>query len=189
MWQSGPKLLTRGWSLYPIFNWRTGFPLDVFSGLSTTPGDPGPSGAGDAGLVHADVTGSLATLNASSYQTLTNPNSSSATSGNYWFNPASFSNARAVALDNSGQIAASYPYGTLPRNSLRGPGQTNLDLSISKHFIIREGTDLELRGDAFNVLNHTEFLNPNTTIGSSNFGQISTTYDPRILQLALHLRF
>jgi hypothetical protein len=51
--------------------------------------------------------------------------------------------------------------------------------------------DLELRGDAFNVFNHTEFQNPDTTytITSDTFGQISTTYDPRILQLALHLRF
>ena len=48
---------------------------------------------------------------------------------------------------------------------------------------------MELRGDAFNVLNHTEFMNPDTTITASTFGQISTTYPARILQLALHFRF
>jgi hypothetical protein len=96
-----------------------------------------------------------------------------------------------VALDTAGVITSSYPYGTFPRNGFRGPGQTNLDFSISKHFRIREGMDLELRGDAFNVFNHTEFQNPDSTytITSDTFGQISTTYDPRILQLALHLRF
>jgi hypothetical protein len=72
---------------------------------------------------------------------------------------------------------------------LRGPGQTNLDLSIVKHFKIREGMNVELRGDAFNVLNHTEFQNPNVSPTSASFGQISTTYDPRVLQLALHLQF
>ena len=89
------------------------------------------------------------------------------------------------------KLQAFTPTEHFPRNGLRGPGQTNLDLSISKHFLIRERYDLELRGDAFNVLNHTEFQNPDTTytITSSTFGQISTTYDPRILQLALHLRF
>ncbi len=34
MWQSGPKLLTKGWSLYPIVTWRTGFPLDVVCAIS-----------------------------------------------------------------------------------------------------------------------------------------------------------
>ncbi len=192
MWERGPKLLTRGWSLYPILTVRSGFPLDVFANLNTTNNDPGPSGAGDAGLVHADLVGNtIPTFNPKNAQSLTNPNNGNSTSyGNYWFNPANLSNARLTALDGTATTNY-YPYGTFPRNGLRGPGQTNLDLSISKHFIIREGMDLELRGDAFNVLNHTEFQNPDTalTINSSTFGQISTTYDPRILQLALHLRF
>lgn len=193
LWQRGPKLLTSGWSIYPIFTTRTGFPLDVFANLNTTGSDPGPSGAGDAGLVHADLVGSsISTLNPKTFQTLTNPNNSnSASSGNYWFNPANFSVARLNALDAAGQTTTFYPYGTLPRNAIRGPGQTNLDLSISKHFAITERINLELRGDAFNVLNHTEFQNPDTTytITSSTFGQISTTYGQRILQLALHLQF
>lgn len=191
LWQRGPKLLTSGWSIYPIFTARTGFPIDVLASLNTTTSDPGPSGAGDAGLVHADLVGSgVSTLNPKTFQTLSNPNNSGSVSGgNYWFDPASLSNARLLALDNAGQITSFYPYGTLPRNALRGPGQTNLDLSISKHFAITERMNLELRGDAFNVFNHTEFENPDTTITDSTFGQISTTYGQRILQLALHLRF
>ena len=45
--------------------------------------------------------------------------------------------------------------------------------------------------DAFNVFNHTEFQNPDTTytINSTTFGQISNTYPSRILQLALHFAF
>ncbi len=43
LWQRGPKLLTKGWSLYPIVTWHTGFPLDVFAGLSTSRNDPGPA--------------------------------------------------------------------------------------------------------------------------------------------------
>ncbi len=191
LWTGGPKLLTSGWSLYPILTMRSGFPIDVFANLNTTTDDPGPSGAGDAGYVRADLVGNtIPILKPSSFQVLANPNNSNSSSGgNYWFNPANFSNARAIALDDAGAITSSYPYGTLPRNTMRGPGQTNLDFSISKHFRIREGMDLELRGDAFNVFNHTEFQNPDTTITDSTFGQISTTYDPRILQLALHLRF
>jgi outer membrane receptor protein involved in Fe transport len=190
LWQRGPKLLTSGWSLYPILTVRSGFPLDIFAGLTTSNGDPGPSGAGDAAIVRADLVGqNIGILNASQFQTLTNPNSGSANAGNYYFNPANFSVARATNLDINGTATSFYPYGTLPRNALRGPGQTNLDLSIAKHFKVREGMNLELRGDAFNVLNHTEFQNPNLVATTDSFGQISTTYAPRILQVALHLQF
>ena len=53
--EGGPKVLTRGWSLYPILTWRTGFPLDVGAGLNTTNTDPGPAGNGAPGLVRADL--------------------------------------------------------------------------------------------------------------------------------------
>ena len=62
------------------------------------------------------------TLNPKTFQTLTNPNSQSVSAGNYWFNPASLSNARLLTLDGIGSTSL-YPYGTLPRNALRGPGQ------------------------------------------------------------------
>ena len=190
LWSHGPKLLTKGWSVYPIFSFRTGFPIDVLSGFTTSRSNPGPSGAGDAGIVRADYNGStVATLNPSTFQTLANPNSSSSSAGNYYFNPADFGISRLTAANSAKVGLAAYPYGTFPRNALRGPGQTNLDLTISKHFYIFENVNVELRGDAFNVLNHTEFLNPDTTPNSPTFGQISSTSPNRILQLALHLQF
>ena len=41
----------------------------------------------------------------------------------------------------------------------------------------------------FNMFNNVQFQNPDLTISDATFGQISTTYDPRIIQLALHLKF
>ncbi len=191
LWQSGPKILTKGWSLYPIVTANTGFTLDIFAGLNTTNGDPGPSGAGDAGNVRADLVGnSIATFNAKNTATYFNPNANASSTGNYYFNPANFDNSRLNLIDGTpGNLLTSYTYGTLPRNAFRGPGRVNVDISIAKHFQIREGVSLELKGDAFNLFNHTEFQNPDTNINDSTFGQISTTYDPRILQLALHLSF
>lgn len=188
LWQSGPKALTSGWSLYPIVTWHTGFPLDVYAGLNTTPSDPGPSGAGDAGYVRADLAGSsVGVLNPKSFQTI------NGNAGNYYFNPGNFSNTRLLNLDSIAQQDASqlpgYTYGTLGRNSFRGPGATNVDLALAKKFKIRERATLELRGDAFNVFNHTQFSNPDTSISDLTFGQISTTAAPRILQVALHLMF
>jgi hypothetical protein len=188
LWQSGPKVLTSGWSLYPIATWHTGFPLDVGAGLATTTSDPGPSGAGDAGSVHADLVASSAgIMNPKTYQTI------NGNTGNFYFNPNNFSNANALSLDaiakqNAAQLPG-YTYGTLGRNAFRGPGATNVDLAIAKKFRIREHATLELRGDAFNVFNHTQFSNPDTSITSPLFGQITTTADPRILQVALHLVF
>jgi outer membrane receptor protein involved in Fe transport len=188
LWKGGPKVLTSGWSLYPIVTWHTGFPLDVFAGLETTPSDPGPSGAGDAGSVHADLVGpSAGIMNPKPYQTI------NGNSGNYYFNPNNFSNARLLTLDGIAQQDASqlpgYTYGTLGRNAFRGPGATNVDIAIVKKFKIREHANLELRGDAFNVFNHTQFGNPDTGISDLTFGQITTTASPRILQVALHLMF
>ena len=188
LWQSGPKVLTSGWTLYPIVTWQTGFPLDVFANLETTDSDPGPSGAGDAGSVRADLVGSAASLlNPKTFQTF------NGNSGNYYFNPANFSadrlnNLDSIAYNNASQLPY-FTYGGLPRNFMRGPGRTNVDLALAKTFTIRERLHLEFRCDAFNVFNHTQFVNPDLGINSATFGQISDTYDPRIVQLALHLRF
>ena len=197
LWKGGPKVLTSGWSLYPIVTWHTGFPLDVFAGLQTTPSDPGPSGAGDAGSVHADLTGTSAgIMNPQMYQTI------NGNSGNYFFNPNNFSNTRLLNLDGIAQMDASqlpgYTYGNLGRNAFRGPGATNVDIALAKKFKLRERATLEFRCDAFNVFNHTQFANPDTGISSLTFGQITNTANngdpnvgggPRILQVALHLMF
>jgi hypothetical protein len=90
---------------------------------------------------------------------------------------------------NPASLMNQFTYGTLGRNVLRGPGAFNLNLTLSKHFVVRERYDLEFRVDAFNLVNSAQFSNPDTNIGDPSFGQISGTADPRILQLALHFKF
>lgn len=188
-WQSGPKILTRGWSLYPIVTWRTGFPLDVLAGLQTTPTDPGPAGDGDPNLVRADlVLPNVATYNPRTQQTI------NGNTGNYFFNPAAFTAAPLVALDgiaqnNAAGLNGMYTEGTLGRNAIRGPGEINMDIALAKHFKFKDRLDAELRMDAFNVFNHANFANPSTNINSETFGQVSTTLGPRVVQIALHIRF
>jgi Carboxypeptidase regulatory-like domain/TonB dependent receptor-like, beta-barrel/TonB-dependent Receptor Plug Domain len=204
MWQSGPKKLTQGWSLFPIVTWRTGFPIDVAANLSSafTSGSEGPSGLGDPLVVHANVVGPTNTFNPK------NPQDFGQGLANYWFNPNSFSNAQCPlgsastpgscvpgpAMFPSDDQVVQNPslatYGTLPRNSLRGPGRTNFDLALSKTTALYgERLKLEFRAEFFNIFNHTEFNNPDTDILSPTFGQILTTADPRIIQLALRLSF
>jgi hypothetical protein len=49
--------------------------------------------------------------------------------------------------------------------------------------------NMEFRVEFFNIFNHAEFMNPTTSLSSSLFGQITTTYDPRIIQLGLRFTF
>jgi hypothetical protein len=163
----GPQRLVKGWSLFPILTWRTGFPFTAIGGFNTLDNAPGPTGAGDQGLINANLTGPVQYLNPK-------------TNGLQFFSQASFN-------DNVVQ-----GYGTAPRNVLRGPGRTNLDLSLAKVTpLYRERVTLELRVDAFNLFNHTQFqnLDNNAQDIGSTFGQVVSAYDPRILQVAAHIRF
>jgi hypothetical protein len=60
---------------------------------------------------------------------------------------------------------------------------------VSKSTAITERTKIELRADVFNIFNQAQFQNPNTTITDPTFGQITNTYDPRIIQLAARFTF
>jgi hypothetical protein len=62
-------------------------------------------------------------------------------------------------------------------------------LAVAKKVAIRENLQAEFRVEAFNLFNHAQFQNPDTNIFSGTFGQVTRTYDPRIIQLALRLSF
>ncbi|HYM09888.1 MAG TPA: TonB-dependent receptor [Bryobacterales bacterium] len=87
------------------------------------------------------------------------------------------------------KTAAPGTFGNVGRNILQGPGTFNLDFSIQKLFSIRENWKLQYRAEFFNGLNHTLLNNPSTTVTSASFGRITGARDPRILQMALKLRF
>jgi hypothetical protein len=63
-------------------------------------------------------------------------------------------------------------FGNTSRNSVRGPGQFNIDFSGIKNTKIGP-VQTELRLEIFNILNHPQFANPNGQLGNSAFGTIS----------------
>jgi hypothetical protein len=77
--------------------------------------------------------------------------------------------------------------------TVRGPGANNFDLSLAKTFPIRESLHFELRGDAFNAFNHTQWNGINTTYPSSDpqfpFGEVNSAREARIVQVAAKLVF
>jgi hypothetical protein len=113
---------------------------------------------------------------------------------NNYFNTAAFS-----LCTDANNIA---PFGTSPRNFLRGPGQKNIDFSIVKFFPVTEGSKIELRAEFFNIFNLVNFSQPNNNmLGAlspitgtlepvADPGAItSTNAGPRIIQFALKYNF
>lgn len=170
-WSSGPKRLTQGWGLNPIVTWRTGYPLDVFSNFSTRRTQPGPSGAGDSGIVYANLIGPITYFNPS----VPTPGST----GNNFFDGSVFTT---TGLTGCGCYGSG-------RATLRGPDNVNMNLAVVKKTAITEHRDLELRAEFFNVFNHAEFDNPDTNIDSTTFGQVITTQPARILQFGARFSF
>jgi outer membrane receptor protein involved in Fe transport len=84
-------------------------------------------------------------------------------------------------------------FGTASRNSLRGPGDADLDLGIARTFPITEMFHVELRGEAFNITNTPNFAVPASNVSSSSFGHITSTFgsaaDQRILRVSARLNF
>jgi hypothetical protein len=69
-------------------------------------------------------------------------------------------------------------FGTVGRNTLRGPGFFETDLSIFRTFRITESANLQFRAEALNATNHANFANPASDVTGANFGIITSTYGP-----------
>jgi Carboxypeptidase regulatory-like domain len=105
--------------------------------------------------------------------------------GQYWFDPSSFAPVETARI------------GTVGRNPswLRGPGLSNLDFSIFRHFKLTERFNLEFRLEGQNALNNSHFYNPSTSCTDVNgtcggtFGQITSSYGERNVQVGLKVKF
>ena len=87
------------------------------------------------------------------------------------------------------QAAALGTFGTIGRNSLRGPGFFDVDASLFKEFHFSERWKLQFRAEVFNFENRANFNNPVSNVASGTFGRVTAAYDPRVLQFALKLFF
>ena len=94
-----------------------------------------------------------------------------------WVNPAAFAQP------------AQFTFGNAGRNSLRGPGYKNVDLSLVKNARMSGARQLQFRIEAFNLLNTVNYDNPNRTALTANFGKIFTAGPPRQVQLGLRFMY
>jgi hypothetical protein len=88
-------------------------------------------------------------------------------------------------------LPAAFTFGDAPRNSVIGPGLSNIDLAVAKTWILSEPAKLEFRWETFNLLNRTNFDLPNRifAVGSANFGRIFSAKSPREMQFGMRLSF
>jgi hypothetical protein len=100
-----------------------------------------------------------------------------------WFNPSAFA------------VPALGSYGNFRRNSIYGPGVNNWNMSLFKNINIHEDMRIQLRFEAYNVFNHTQWGTVNNGLAAPTAGtqftgayagasgQITSVRDPRLLQL------
>jgi hypothetical protein len=165
-----------GWRLSGIGTIESGDALTVMNGGADNPCSPGencPTGYGSsaqdgAGFDEVNVSGSSSLSHGKK-------------TFDQQFNTAVFSIPAENTRGNSGL------------GTVRGPGQDNLDLSVAKSFPIYERFHLELRLDAFNALNHTQWNGVNTTFPTGDiqhpFGQANSARDARVGQGGVKLVF
>jgi hypothetical protein len=185
LFQSGHavRAILGGWQLSGVTRFQSGSPYGI--GYSIT-------GAGNVNVTGSTTEGARVSL-------LGNPATGSG-------NPYTRLNAAMVAPPRLNSIGLESGV-----NYLTGPGIANWDLSLQKTFSIKERVHMELRADAFNVFNQTQFtgvnstityasltnltptnlyLNANGTVNNINgFGTVSGARDPRIMQLVVRLKF
>lgn len=163
--------LLGGWQLAGSSVFQGGGPLNVTLG-----GNQGSNGLQN-GTNRPDLIGSI-------YYPKTRT-----AKGMQWFSPGFGVNNPTFGTPVPGQ------WGNLPWNALRGPGSQNWNMALHKVFTFTENSNLELRAEAFNVFNHTQWIaNGNqggigTNLNGGNFGLITSASAPRQLQLAGKIYF
>jgi hypothetical protein len=80
-------------------------------------------------------------------------------------------------------------FGTAGRSTILGPGFVNVDVGLARRLKIAERSNIEVRSEFFNVLNHANFTDPSTTLTSASFGRLTSALDPRILQFSIKVHY
>jgi hypothetical protein len=166
-----------GWQWTGIYSFTSGDPLTILAGS-----DKSQTGNN---LDRADFVGSGSTGQRGT------PTSCTATHCKAWLDKTMFAAPTTGTYGNSG------------KGNWRGPNLWNVDTGLLKTFVpmrSHEGINFQFRGEFFNLFNHPQWSDPNVTVSNAAFGTITstigiatgnvaTTADSRIIQLALKMNF
>lgn len=180
--------LLGGWQASGIITYNTGLPF------TPTVGGFDPAGLG---LIPPPTTVARPNL-------FCDPNENAPNTPQQWFNTACFQLTPTGNTPPTGIAPFANIVGTGGRGIIFGPSTKRVDFTLSKNLRFTERFRLQLRGEAFNVFNWTNFRGLNTTVfnytnaprdlspvgnGTSAFGQITSVRDPRVIQLGAKFYF
>ena len=168
--------IVKGWEISGVVNAQSGQPFSVTFNAD--------SGNGYTGLVsgRANVNPGVPLYPAKKTRS-------------QWFNTAAFScPTNASVTDANGKPLCGVNYGNSAYNMLRGPKFFAADMNLKKNTVWRDRYTLQLRADAFNVLNHPNFAVPNSNLSNSNFGTVTApastpSYQARTIEFAAKFSF
>jgi hypothetical protein len=155
------RALTRNWRISTLYQVQSGFPFTI-----SVFGDTANAGTvvGE-NPIRANYTGQ--------------PVFGSGTgTTDAWFNPSAFA------------TPAAYTFGNVGRNTVYGPGMQTLDAALVRSFAIAEKVHLEMRAEAYNAMNHSNWGTPNRFVNTPQFGSITEAATPgREFQVSARLSF
>jgi hypothetical protein len=154
-----------GWTLTGITTVQSGMPLTFVEGS-----DVALDGTG--GSQHAELAPGVTAGNI----VLSHPNRASMVG--QFFNTTAFVKPGLLTPGT---------YGNSGRGLISGPAMANTDFSALKDFALLERWKVQFRSEFFNALNQVSFSNPNTTVGSTSFGRITSAGSGRVIQFGLKL--
>ncbi len=162
-----------GWEVSGIVALDSGLPITVSASAGSTINGVTMADVGGLGIIGASPAGLRPNQ-------LFDPRQGAPKNRLEWFNTAAFA-APSAALGIPGNAK---------RGTIIGPGFNREDLGLFRNFRIVERMNFQLRGEAFNVLNHTNFGAPAVAATTpSTFGTITSAREARILQVAGKLTF
>src|SRR6266704_1469582 len=162
--------LLGGYEFSGILTINSGLPFTVLTARGQ--GDPAAVGVNTSG---APNNGSVASPRPNQ---ISDPNNGPKTFTQF-FNTAAFA-----------PVTVAGASGNERRGAVNGPGLWRYDMALLKNTRIRESVNLQVRAEAFNLFNHTNFQTVGTTLTTtSTFGHVTAVRDPRIMQLGLKLNF
>jgi hypothetical protein len=156
-------MILGGWQVSGIATYQTGLPFTA----TTSSFD-----AAGIGNSPALISGNRPIL-------LCNPNEGGARTQQQWFNTDCFARNPPTNATDIPNIP-----GTAGRSIITGPPTKRVDFTLAKNFRFTEDMRLQLRAEAFNIFNWTNFRGISTNVTAANFGQVISVRDPRTMQFA-----